>query len=173
MKNNLRKKVILIVLCVICVIAPTIIYGIGLMKNIQFNAKCINYFELASNANSVDIAEKHLSSGIKYLEDHGLTEGDTSCLMYKPTNDISFWYENLKSTQTQLREVVNKETLTELEESNLLMKLRETLLDEDGDVIYPIMIEFYPNHNIWRWLIYLIWVLYLAAIKFVERLLDL
>lgn len=157
-------KKTLIILCAICIIIPLIIYGVAIVKWIRIDANCISYFELAADANSVGIAEKHLSSGIKYLEENNLTEGNTKILVYKPTRDIGLWYENLKSAQAQLQELNNKESLTELEESNALMKLRETLLGSEGAVTHPDMISFYPNHVSWFWTMMLIWVLWIVVI---------
>jgi hypothetical protein len=130
------------------------------------NANCISYFEMAADANSVEIAEKHLSTGIEYLEDNNLTEGNTKVFVYKPTNDLGLWYENLKSAQTQLQEMNAKEELTELEESNALMKLRETLLSSEGSVTHPFMISFYPNHVGWTWALWLIWLVWGLAMYF-------
>ena len=58
------------------------------------------------------------------------------------------------------------EELTELEESNALMKLRETLLDSEGHVTHPSMISFYPNHVSWFWSLILIWILWIGSIVF-------
>lgn len=148
-----------ILLCVICIIAPIVVYGVAIAKNIQMDANCISYFEMAADANSVELAEKHLTSGIEYLEENNLTNGNTKILIYKPTKDLGLWYENLKSAQSQLRELNFKEELTELEESNALMKLRETLLGPEGSVTHPPMLSFYPNHVSWFWYMMLIWLL--------------
>lgn len=104
-------KKLLIILCVICTIIPLIVYGVGIVKTVKFNANCISYFQLAADANSVALAEKHLTSGINYLEQNNLTSGYTKIFVYKPTNDIGLWYENLKSAQLQLQELNEKEEL--------------------------------------------------------------
>ena len=153
-------KKILIILCTICIIIPIITYGVATVKTIQMEANCIDYFELAADANSVKLAEKHLTTGIKYLEENDLTKGNTKIIFYKPTYDIGLWYENLKSAQVQLQELNTKKELTELEESNALMKLRETLLDAEGSVTHPSMISFYPTHIGWFWSMCLIWILW-------------
>ena len=155
-----------ILLCIICTIVPLIVYGAAIVKVVQMDANCISYFEMAADANSVELAEKHLSSGIKYLEENNLTEGNTKILIYKPTTDLGLWYENLKSAQSQLQELNSKEELTELEESNALMKLRETLLNSDGLVTHPPMIAFYPNHIGWFWTMWFIWLLWIGAFIF-------
>lgn len=159
-------KAFFVFLCVICIIIPLIVYGVAIVKSIQMDADCISYFEMAADANSVELAEKHLTSGIEYLETNNLTQGNTKLLVYKPTVDIGLWYENLKSAQTQLQELNSKEELTELEESNALMKLRETLLDSEGTVTHPSMISFYPSHVSWLWTMILIWLMWIGAVVF-------
>jgi hypothetical protein len=156
-------KAFLIVLCVILCIIPCIFYGVEIIKAIQMDANCISYLEMAADANSVDIAEKHLSKAVEYLETNRLTAGSTHILVYKPTYDIGLWYENLKSAQTQLQELKQRDNLTELEESNALMKLRETLLSSEGYVTHPSMISFYPGHFGWTLAMALIWLLWLGA----------
>ena len=156
-------KAFLIVLCVILCIIPCIFYGVEIIKAIQMDANCISYLEMAADANSVDIANKHLTSAITYLESNNLTNGNTKVIIYKPTNDIGLWYENLKSAQKQLNEACHREDLTELEESNILMKLRETLLDNEG-ITHPSMISVYPDHVAWFWWSILGWLLWVGAL---------
>lgn len=158
------NKVISWILCVICIIIPCFIYVPAIIKTVKMESQCISYFTMAADANSTTLAEKHLSTGIKYLEDNNLTAGNTTIIFYKPTQDIGLWYENLKSAQAQLQELNNKTDLTELEESNALMKLRETLLDSEGKVTHPEMISFYPNYIGWFWAMCLIWIFWVAAI---------
>lgn len=159
-------KKLLIILCVICIIIPLIVYGVGIVKTIKFEANCISYFQCAADANSVKIAEKHLTSGINYLEQNNLTSGYTKIFVYRPTNDIGLWYENLKSAQLQLQELSKKEELTELEESNSLMKLRETLLDNQGTVTHPEGVMFHPSYTSYFWTAVFIWMLWVLAFAF-------
>jgi hypothetical protein len=156
-------KTLFIFLCILCLIIPTVIYGIALHKTIKFSANCLDYFKLAADANDTKLAEKYMDLGIMYLEDNNLTKGNTSIFIKKPKNDLEFWYNNLKSAQSQLRQINEKDQLTDLEESNILMKLRESLLDSDGMVIHPANIVHYPNHIIWFWTILLIWLFYIAS----------
>lgn len=151
-----------IIVCVILFIIPLLVYGGAIVNAVQMGANCINYLEMAADANSVEIANKHLTSAITYLENNNLTSGSTQLLVYRPTNDIGLWYENLKSAQTQLIEANNDENLTRLEESNILMKLRETLLDEES-ITHPAMISFYPNHIGWFWALILSWLLWVVG----------
>ena len=155
-----------IFLCIICILIPIFVYGGAIIKTIQMDANCISYFTLAADANSVELAEKHLTTGIKYLEANNITSGSTKILINNPKNNIGIWYENLKSAQTQLQEMNKREDLTELEESNALMKLRETLLSSEGRVTHPSMISFYPGHISWFWSMALIWLLWFGAMIF-------
>ena len=157
-------KPFLIFICVICIIIPLVTYGISIGKTVTMSANCIDFFDLAADANSVELAEKYLTKGIEYLESHNLTSGFTKMIVYKPTNDIGIWYENLKSAQAQLQELKQREDLTELEESNALMKLRETLLNSSGTVTHPEFISFYPNSTSWAWSLIFIWLLWIVAL---------
>ena len=163
MRNN---KGLYIFLCLICAIVPILVYGGAIIKTIQMDANCISYFELAADANSIELAEKHLTTGIEYLETNNITSGSTKILINNPKNNIGIWYENLKSAQTQLQEMNKREDLTELEESNALMKLRETLLSSKGNVTHPSMISFYPSHISWFWSMVFIWLIWGVAMIF-------
>lgn len=156
-------KTLFIFLCIACILIPCIVYGAAIIKTITMDANCIDYLRMASDANSVELAEKHLTTAIKYIEENDLTEGNTKILVYSPKKDLGLWYENLKSAQTQLQDLMLKDDLTELEESNALMKLRETLLESGGSVTHPAMISFYPNHVSWFWSMSLIWLLGIGA----------
>lgn len=131
---------------VLTIVMAIMVYGGAIINSSTFDVNCINYFELAANANSAELAEKYLTKGIEYLEKENLTQGNTNFIFKYPTNDINIWYENLKSAQAQLQELKERKDLTELEETNSLMKLRETLVNEDGAIIHPRMISFYPYH---------------------------
>lgn len=158
------NKTILTILCIICVIVPFIVYGTAIVKSVQMDADCVSYFRLAGDANSVKLAEKHLTTAITYLEEHDLINGYTKIIFYKPTNDFGIWYENLKSAQGQLQELASREDLTDLEESNALMKLRETLFNSGDGVTHPFMISFYPNCIAWFWTLCLIWLLWIGVV---------
>lgn len=157
-------KIICILLCIVFIAIPFIPWTISIVKCVQFDRNCLAYLTLAADANSVDIAEKHLTSALDYLEANGLTEGKTHIIVSSPTKDIGIWYENLKSAQEQLRELEEKEELTEMEESNALMKLRETLLNSEGSVTHPDNISLYPNHIPLFWLNTFLWLVWILAL---------
>lgn len=151
------KKAILIILAIIMFVVPCIPWTISIVKGIQFTANCGDYLKLAADANSIDMAERHLSTAITYLEDNNLTSGYTKIFVYYPKNDLGLWYENLKTAQTQLQEMQATD-YTELDQSNMLMKLRETILDEDGTLTHPIGISLIPNYALMFWLNMLLWI---------------
>ena len=140
--------------------SPQVISDIGKVFLYGSSSKiklCFSFESIADVAQSVKILS---------TQKNNLTKGNTKILVYKPTCDLGLWYENLKSAQAQLQELNSKEELTELEESNALMKLRETLLDSEGSVTHPGMISFYPNHVSWLWTMMLTWILWIGAFIF-------
>lgn len=71
--------------------------------------------------------------------------------MYKtPDEDVGFWYQNLKVSLEQLQSL--PPNCSELEKSNMLIKLRETLLDHGEsaeNTTSPDGISIFPNNNGW------------------------
>jgi hypothetical protein len=114
-------------LLVIGVIFSVSIFTTGIVKSVNLTQNCTGYLERASNSNTVETAMFELERSIKYLEDNNLTTGYTSIFYRTPDEDIGFWYKNLKDSYIELSKVDSN--TTSLEKSNLLMKLRETLMD--------------------------------------------
>lgn len=154
------KKALFIILAIICFASPFFSWIPSIVNGIQFSANCGNYLELSADANSIEIAEKQLTKAVDYLEANNLTSGYTKIFVYYPKNDIGMWYDNLKSAQTQLRDMLEREEITELEESNMLMKLRETILDDDGCLTHPDGISLHPNYTVMFWLNATLWLLW-------------
>ena len=151
------KKALLVILAIILFIMPCTTWAYSIVKSIQFTANCGDYLKMAADANSIEIAEERLSTAITYLENNNLTSGYTKIFVYYPSNDIGMWYENLKSAQTQLQEL-QKTDYTELEQSNMLMKLRETILDEGGLLTHPTGISMAANYALMFWLNVTLWL---------------
>jgi ribosome recycling factor len=130
--------------------------GLRIYNGIVYDIHCGGHLKRAADANTVDMAKKELAEVLKYLEDNKMTEGYTSVLWKTPSEDVGFWYQNLKSAKEEL-DKVTPET-TQLERTNVLMKLRETLLDhgEKGDsVTAPGGISVFPSNTpyfIFGWL---------------------
>ena len=118
---------------------------VGQYRAIKWNINVEGHLKRAADANTIEMSEKELTQVIDYLKSVNMTKGDTSIIWSTPDTDIGFWYENLNSSLNELKKV-NAET-SQLEKTNLLMKLRETLLDhgEKGDyVTQPTNICYYP-----------------------------
>lgn len=140
------KKILLgLVLCV-----PFIAWAVtGAVLAVQFNINCGGRLKRAADANTIEIARDELRQVVGFLESKSITNGYTSIIYKTPNEDIGFWYRNLKSSLNTL-ENLNKET-TELEKSNLLIKLRETILDHTSNgtsVTKPPGIALYPHNTI-------------------------
>ena len=144
MKNKMLAFRLILGLIVVSVL------GVRIAKSIQFKQNCSGYLKRASDANTVESAKQELEKSIKYLEAHNLTNGYTSVFFQTPDEDIEFWYNNLKSSYKELSKVTNK--TSSLEKTNMLMKLRETILDngKEGDSLtIPDGISVYPNNLLW------------------------
>ena len=128
-----------------------IVVTILIILSVKFNQNCGGYINRAADSNSIEMAKAELLRAIIYLENKGDTIGYTSVLWRTPDEDIGFWYHNLKSSYKQLDEI--NPQATELEKTNVLMKLRETLLDDSGDsgdeITKPAGISKYPHNAFW------------------------
>ena len=128
---------------------PALIWlGLRIYNSVVYDIHCGGYLKRAADANTVDMDNKELAEALKYLEYNKMTEGYTSVLWKTPSEDVGFWYQNLKSSKEELEKV--KPETTQLERTNVLMKLRETLLDhgENGDsVTAPAGISVFPNNT--------------------------
>lgn len=162
----MKKALLFIILAIICFASPFFSWIPSIVNSIEFSANCGNYLELSADANSIEIAEKQLSKAIDYLEANNLTSGYTKIFVYYPKNDIGMWYDNLKSAQTQLRDMLEQGEFTELEESNMLMKLRETILNDSGSLTHPTGISLYPNYTVMFWLNVTLWLLWILGCAF-------
>jgi hypothetical protein len=142
------KKLVLILL----VVPMLIWFSVRIGNNIIYGKDCGGYLKRAADANTVSVASKELGIAISYMETNKLTDGYTSVIYKTPDEDIGFWYNNIKSAKQELD--LLPETATPLEKTNVLMKLRETLLDnrKDGSSITdPDGISIYPNNIFWFW----------------------
>jgi len=148
------KRIISILLIVISIV----IFGFRISKKIQFKQNVSGYLKRAADANTIELAHQELTKVIDYLEANGITSGYTSILWETPDEDIGFWYENLKASQTELQ---NLKSESALERTNVLIKLRETLIDtgEKTTVTLPNGLAVYPNNLSWA---VLLWIAFLS-----------
>jgi hypothetical protein len=122
--------------------------GARIYKGILFKQNVTGYPKRAADANTIDLAQTELQRAIQYLEANQLTTGYTSILYRTPDEDIDFWYRNLKASEEELTTL---QSTSALEKTNVLMKLRETLLDtgEKTRVTVPEGLAVYPNNGLW------------------------
>lgn len=147
------KSFLFFVLCLGCVFA---VHGWAFVQSVHYNQNIGGHLKRAADANTVEIAEEELRTALKNIEQSGKNVGNTSLLWEVPSNDCAFWYNNLKTSLTELENL--PKTSPAMEKSNMLMKLRETILDhgEHGDrVTQPAGIQVTPvrvAYNIAGWL---------------------
>jgi len=135
-------------ICAILVLVSITLFGIRISKGIQFKQNVTGYLKRAADANTIELAEKELTKVISYLEANNITTGYTSILYKTPDEDIDYWYRNLKASQLELQ---NLKSESALERTNVLIKLRETLIDvgERTKVTVPEGIAVFPNNKLW------------------------
>lgn len=137
----------------VCFAAAVLIFGNMIYKYVVFEQNCGGYLKRAADANTIETAKAELDKSIKYLEENGMTKGYTSIFYRTPDEDIEFFYNNLKASSVELSKVDS--TTTSLEKTNILMKLRETLLD-DGEkgttVTCPDGLSKYPSNTMYFYL---------------------
>lgn len=137
------KNLLALTMIVFC-LAVAVVF---LFKKVTLTQDCTGYLKRAADASTVETAKSEIAKSIAYLEKENITSGYTSVLWRTPNEDIGFWYGNLKSLYAELDKVDGN--TSSLEKTNLLMKLRETLLDngEDGDrLTIPNGLSLYPNN---------------------------
>lgn len=136
------------IICVLLMLTSISILGFRASKKIEFKQNVTGYIKRAADANTIDLANQELTKALDYLEANDLTSGYTSILYQTPDEDIDFWYRNLKASQNELQ---NLESESALEKTNVLIKLRETLLDtgERTKVTVPDGLAVYPHNKFW------------------------
>lgn len=135
-----------------------------LYSNIVFDRELSGHLKRAADANTIELALTELQTSLKYIEENNLTSGYTSILYQTPDEDLGFWYSNIKASAEELEKSKNGSLL---EKTNVLLKLRESLMDEDdkgSSVTSPEGISIYPNNKI-------IAVLFLISLLFLPILL--
>lgn len=164
------KKILLLV---VLLIAGSIVPGILIVKRVQFKQNCSGYLKQAADANSTELALQRINMAISYIERESLTDGYTSVLWQTEDENIRFWYENIIACRNELDGCGKA---SQLEKSNVLMKVRESLTDNDhGDTVLtiPAGIYKYPNNALWSVLLTIsIIILCVALFVFVFILHD-
>jgi hypothetical protein len=139
---------------------------------IEFNQKCLGFLNQAADANTVELAMERLGRAVHYIEKNDWTEGYTSILWNTEDENIGFWYANLKASQQELANALGS---SQLEQTNVLMKLRETLTDDTKDgtkITYPDGLWKYPHNALFAVLAWIVNILGFLAVCFAIVLLE-
>ena len=138
------KKVTILAVIVSALWLAAIVWFICL--RVEFEQNCTGYLKQAADANTIELAIDRLDKAIEYVELKKWTDGYTSVLWKTEDENIGFWYKNLKASRVELEKALFS---TQMEQTNVLMKLRETLTSnsENGTYItYPDGLWKYPNN---------------------------
>lgn len=133
---------------IIILLISLIVPAICVVKSIQFTQNCGGYLKNAADANTVELALERVTVALDYIEAHNLTDGYTSVLWKTEDENINYWYRNVKACKEELENALDA---TQLEKSNVLMKVRESLTDngEKGTrLTVPDGISRYPYNAI-------------------------
>jgi len=148
-----KFKAIFLILAIVTTLVFCVWSTVRIVKAVQFGLDCEAYLQRAANANTVDMAKEELVKAIDYIEKNNLTDEIISIFLKNPANDLSFWYRNIKSAHDEL--VNLPEDSTPLEKTNVLMKLRESLTNNDSNgstnIIVPQGITVYPDNVMYFW----------------------
>ena len=130
----------------------------------NFEVGCSGHLKRAADANTIPLAKKELGIAVEYLTANCLTEGSTAVFFHVPSADIGFLYTNLSAALDEL-DKIDLEKASNIEKSNMLIKLRETILDSGkGDSItLPHGISVFPYN---KSQFFFSWITGLGAIVF-------
>lgn len=147
------RKIMLIIALLLTFYTITIII-IDIVLIWRFKIHCEHFLKLAADAPTVELADKYLEKVVSYILKRNLTQGNTAYFIKTPENDLSLWSRQIFEAANLVRELTLKKKegkeVTPLEESNVLMRIRQTILDEAGDrpiMTIPDYIHVYPNQH--------------------------
>lgn len=164
--GNAKKQVTIMIITIVLLIT---VPALNFLMNVRLNQNCTGYLERAASANTVETAKEELGIALKYLEDNNLTSGYTSIIYRTPGDDVGYWYKNLKESYGELDKVTDQ--TSSLEKTNILMKLRETIMDhgKNGDyVTKPNGLSRYPNNLPWGLLNSFAFLVFIIAACYVK-----
>jgi hypothetical protein len=158
-------------LTILGIISLVLVSVVSIQFWYSFKTNCGDYLKLAGDAPTVERANEFLDKAISYLERENKTSGNSALIFHTPANDVGVWYGQLKAAKQIVEQVLNYQpkasedpNLLQVNKSNALMKVRETVLDqgENGvSVTKPAHITWYPNQwgmTIWWW-VTVIWTI--------------
>lgn len=136
MSNNVTG----ILLCVPAVI----ILVAGISRYVDFEQQIRGHLKRAADASNPEMAIKELDYVIQLLEERRWTTGSSYLVYETPEADVGFWYRNIAGARDSLADLADQ--TSELEKSNTLMRVRETLMDERF-VTHPPGMSLYPHYR--------------------------
>ena len=135
-----------------------------IVKSVSFTQKCEGYLKQTADASTVTLALDRIDKAIDYIESHNLTDGYTSILWRTEDENVGFWYDNIIYCKAELERSVDA---SQLEQSNVLMRVRESLtdMDESGtSLTIPTGISRHPNNARFCFLGFLSFFLFVVSI---------
>ena len=159
----MKKRVFLFI---ISLIVPSIM----LVKSIQFDQNCGGFIKQCADASSIELALDRLNIAIDYVEKNNLTTGYTSAFWKTEDENLEFWYQNLKTCQKELTEAT--QSTDQLLQTNVLMKVRETLLDdgkEGVELTIPGGIHVFPDNLLYTILFIISAILFFISFCDIDR----
>ena len=147
-----------------------ILFVVTMYMNISFDRDVDQRLKRAADANTITIAKEELGAAVHELERRNVTSGYTSIFYNTPDEDLGFWYRNLKASYDELDRIA--ENTSQLERTNVLMKLRQTLLDHSNGnerVTVPCGACFYPNNGTVAGLLFLFLFIGVAGSIYTEK----
>lgn len=145
---NQMHPLIVIALSVVVLFAPLLtIGGYGAWQEYTLHRDVTGHLKRAADANSVRLAKQELDTAIQGIRDRNLTEGETHILFPSPSQDLGFWFDNITSARQDLDKLDLEDD--QLTTTNALMKLRETLLDENS-ITVPTNASVFPFVGIYH-----------------------
>jgi hypothetical protein len=146
-KKNVALRRIGAVLLILPIMALT---GWRVGVTLEYGRSIEGRLKRAADANTVEMAERELQAALTVMEARGMTSGYSSVFYQTPDDDIGYWHNNLKTSLEELEAL--PQDASPLEKSNMLLKLRETILDHDSDgesVTAPSGISVFPHNKLY------------------------
>jgi len=156
--HNDHNKSLLGTIILIALIVITITFlSFRIFSFVNFNANCANYLRVATNAGTIENATYNADIAINFLKNHNLDSGFTSTLYKTQDENLEYFFKNLTDTVTSMKNL--PQNASELEKSNVLLKFREVLLDNNSLSI-PTGISIFPFNihcAILGWMLFVTW----------------
>jgi len=156
-------------LSVILFLAILALISFSITKKTNAETGYRDYLSLAANASTVQKSYDFLEKALDYIEENGLTKGNTDIFTKGPLTDIGIWYEQIKGARDTLFEIIKKgDQSSQLEKDTALMRIKEILTYDGVDLIVPAGLDFYPFYG--ESFIFILIILLAFLIKILEKI---